>query len=275
MRKQHSQLQTISKLKVSRSSSSQSHLNIIPVIKKPDSTEDIINKALEALQTPYEQEQESDIFIPLQPSYTEKEQITCNSFPDPMKLNPNVRTSADIEFATEAVPKTNILIDPTQNKQTKPNSNLESLTKEISPEDYIKRAYTNLTGRHIGEDCQRLPGAISKMCERAGDVTQDIPDPVLSALGFAITLAQLHPTVRAVTWVTSCGRAIFATSLLQTILDVKEKEKPLSVGLIEHSLDAVSETNKYAAPLIDMGSFLFDLTKYHFEENRKESSLYK
>ena len=275
MRRQLSQLEIASKLKTSSSSSKLSHLSEIPAIKKPDSTEDIINNAIDALQNPPEKDQESTTFMPLESSYVQQAETTYKLAPDSMKLNPNVRTFNDIELAPNISPNANIRIDSTPNKHISTDQSAEVFSEEISPKEYIKRSYTNLTGRNIGTDLKKLPGSISNITERTFDVIQSIPDPVLSGLSFAITLAQLHPSVRAVTWVVICGNAIVTTSVLQTILDVKEKEKPLSVGLIEHSLDAVAETNKYAATLIDMGSFLFDLTKYHIEENRKESSLYK
>ena len=91
-----------------------------------------------------------------------------------------MRTFTDIQLDTEQVPKKNVLLQHTNNKEIKGSY----VTKKVSPESYVKRIYTSITGRHITKDMQELPGAINKVTEKVGDAIQDIPDPVLSGVGF-------------------------------------------------------------------------------------------
>ena len=64
-----------------------------------------------------------------------------------------------------------------------------------------------------------------------------------------------------------------ATSFTKTTLDVIEKEKPLKIGALEFAVEG-GGMMPYGGPLVDMGSFLFDFTKYKIEQ-KKEEKLHK
>ena len=179
MNKQQTQFKFKTEIKLPKAFNNQANLNTFDVTEQVKSPDEILENALDNLQNKKKLETE-EITFHFPSNNQEKEQDIINSLSDPLKLNPNVRTFTDIQLDTEQVPKKNVLLQHTNNKEIKGSY----VTKKVSPESYVKRIYTSITGRHITKDMQELPGAINKVTEKVGDAIQDIPDPVLSGVGF-------------------------------------------------------------------------------------------